>query len=337
MPCATDRSTFSTPMPVLVFGEKQAQVEQGFHGMVDKFSHLTPDCDYDSRAKRGFLYKGNMVEINGIVINQTYYTHMLAVSSVRDHNILIPLAGTHHGLFQGTALKATHNQGFFIPANDRFQFETGLDEIAGSLIIKYDLNRLNWTIESMVGSAQFAVREERVRPLPLVHGTTQFKKLLLNLFAQIDALAGEVELLKLTGFDDSFYRLLAMMVRPDLFLEPQITARERKTSQRPDLVSVFEHYVEAHLEKTILLTELEASLGVSARALQYACMKRHGCSPRTYIRNRKLDLARDRLGDTDHPVKLSSLAFELGFSSQSQFSKFFRERFGVLPSQLLKA
>lgn len=327
----------ATPLPALVFGERLASVGRGFHGLVDQFSHLTPGCDYDTRAARGFLYKGNVVAIDSIVINQNYYSHMLAVSAVKEHNILIPLAGTHNGLFRGTSLRASKEQGFFIPANDRFQFETGVDEIAGSLIIKYDINRLNWTLQTMGGNDQIWIREERVRPLPLVHGPVNFKRQMLSLLAQIDALGGDVALLKLAGFDDAFYRLLALMVQPEHFLTPALAAAARRLAERSELMTLFEQYVEAHIEKPIALSDLESGLRVSARALQYACMKRHGCPPRTYIRNRKLDLAYDRIRAAGDGVSLSSLAFELGFSSQSQFSKFFRERFGVSPSQLLKA
>lgn len=100
-------------------------------------------------------------------------------------------------------------------------------------------------------------------------------------------------------------------------------------------MKAFERYVEEHIDQPIALSALEAALGVTARALQYACLKQHGCSPRAYIRNRKLERAYARLSHRTAPAKLASLAFELGFSSQSQFARYFRERFGVLPSAVV--
>ena len=321
-------------LPPLVFGEQRATLGQGFHGMVDQFSHLTPDCDYDTKAHKGFLYKGTLFDVNGVVINQNYYSHMLAVSSVRQHNILIPLAGTHHGLFRGHKLEAFRHQGFFIPANDRFQFETGVDEIAGSLIVSYDLERLNQVILAMSGNSRLMVREERVRPLPLLQGAVDFKHLFLNLFAQIDAFGGDLALLKLNGFDDQFYRLLAMSVRPEHFLNRELADQECRAAGRDALMAMFERHVEENIDRPIHLSELEAVLGVTSRALQYACMRRHGCPPRVYIRNRRLELAHQRLRNATEPLKLARLAYELGFSSQSQFTRYFRDRFGVLPSEL---
>lgn len=321
-------------MPPLIFGERQARVGYGFHGMVDQFAHLTPKCDYDTRARNGFFFKGNVVDINGVVVNQNYYSHMLAVSPVENHNILIPLTGTHHGLWRGSKLTARQDQGFFIPANDRFQFETDVDEIAGSLIVTYDLNRLNYVLWAMTGDTRLIVSESQVRQLPLVHGAVNFRKLFLNLFSQVDSFGGNLELLMINGFDDQFYRLLAMSLRPEYFLGDEIPARDQQVIQKHEIMARFERHVEENIDKPMHLSELEAALGVTARALQYACMKRHGCSPRVYIRNRKLDMAHERLSHRADPVKLASLAFELGFSSQSQFSKYFRERFGILPSQL---
>lgn len=163
---STDTSRLPDTMPHLLFGEKEAKPAKGFHGMVDQFSHLTPKCDYDSKAKNGFFYKGNVLQINGIVVNQNYYSHMLAVSPVENHNILIPLSGTHNGIWRGTKLKAQRDQGFFIPANDLFQFETEVGEIAGSLIITYDLNRLNHVMWAMTGDRHCIVTEENVSHLP---------------------------------------------------------------------------------------------------------------------------------------------------------------------------
>jgi len=238
------------------------------------------------------------------------------------------------GLWKGRQLLARNDQGFFIPANDRFQIENTVNELTGSLIISYDLNRLNRIVQAMSGTDQLRVSGDNVRHLPLASGQIHFKKLLLGLLSQIDAYGGDAHLLQLSGFGDGFYRLLAMMVLPDVFVKPNVSPKDLRVAKQTGLMARFERYIDAHIEETITLTELEAVLGVSARALQYACSRQHGCTPREFIRDRKLDLAFDKLRLATTEVKLSSLAFELGFSSHSQFSKFFRQRFGVSPSQV---
>ena len=322
------------PFPPLIFGERGAQVEYGFNGMVDRFAHLTPNCDYDTRIQTGFFYKGNVVDVDGIVINQTLYGHMRAISPVNDHNILIPLQGVHNGIFRSRKLTAQGDQGYFIPANDRFFFETNLEGLAGSLIVKYDLGRMNGVLHAMSAGQLSLPAEDEVRHLALTSGNVNFKRMFIKLFSQIDDFEGDTELLRMSGFDDAFYRLLAMTLFPDFFLKRHLSTDEEKSARRSELMCVFDRYVEEHLDSPMTLSELEAVLGVSARSLQYACLKRHGCSPREYIRDRKLDLAFKRLRDRSESVKIANLAAELGFSSQSQFSKFFRQKFGILPSQV---
>lgn len=253
------RSYSQTVLPPLIFGENTARVGRGFHGMVDQFAHLTPDCDYDSKARSGFFYKGNVIDVGGVVINQTYYGHMLAVSSVKDHNILIPLQGTHNGLWRGSPLVAQGDQGYFIPANDRFQFETNLDGVAGSLIIKYELERLNHVLMAMTAGQLRLPTEDRVRHLPLKVGRVHFKRLFLSLLAQIDHCVGDVALLKQVGFDDAFYRLLAMTVFPAHFLSDTLTGDEQNATTRYDLMRVFERYVEERLDQPLVLSALEAA------------------------------------------------------------------------------
>ncbi|WP_193494356.1 helix-turn-helix domain-containing protein [Nitrincola alkalisediminis] len=58
-------------------------------------------------------------------------------------------------------------------------------------------------------------------------------------------------------------------------------------------------------------------------------------SPREYIRLRKLEHAYYLITRSSQ-LNITELALKLGFSSPSQFSKFFRKQYGVLPSELNK-
>ena len=75
-------------------------------------------------------------------------------------------------------------------------------------------------------------------------------------------------------------------------------------------------------------------LGVTSRTLQYACQKILGTTPREYIRNKKLDFAYHRLSNKQEDSKIAALSYELGFSSQSRFTYYFKQRFGIYPSEL---
>lgn len=53
------------------------------------------------------------------------------------------------------------------------------------------------------------------------------------------------------------------------------------------------------------------------------------------IRNKRLDLAYRTIFLNKHkPLSIKELAFKCGFSPRSQFSVFFKERFGLAPNEL---
>lgn len=314
----------------LIFGEKEAPIITGFYGMIDQFCHLTPECDYESKQKSGFLHKGNVFSINSITINQNYYSHFQASSPVKQHNILIPLAGHHFGIFNGSKVVATQNQGFFIPENKQFFFETDLEAIAGSLIISYDIHRLNNTIEIMTGSSQYTIQESSVKEIPLAYKTVHFKKLLMVLLSQIDNFNANKDLLALSGFDDQFYRLLTLLLCKEHFLKEEVCDSHDK---KKSIIHKFQQFIDENIEKPFHLSDLESHLGVTSRTLQYHCTQHLGLSPRAYIRLRKLEHAYHLMTRSSH-LNITELALKLGFSSPSQFSKFFRQQYGVLPSEL---
>ena len=59
-----------------------------------------------------------------------------------------------------------------------------------------------------------------------------------------------------------------------------------------------------------------------------------GASASTFIRNIRLDKAREMLL-TGH-YTITQVLYSVGFNSPSYFSKMYKERFGILPSELMK-
>ncbi|MCY1251301.1 Exoenzyme S synthesis regulatory protein ExsA [compost metagenome] len=78
------------------------------------------------------------------------------------------------------------------------------------------------------------------------------------------------------------------------------------------------------------LGDLTAIAGVSARQLQYAFNDNIGVSPLVYLRNARLDRARDLLLSCRMPV--SEVALRSGFNHLGKFARYYRERFGETPS-----
>ena len=77
--------------------------------------------------------------------------------------------------------------------------------------------------------------------------------------------------------------------------------------------------------------------GVSLRTLYYGFRRFRDTTPFTYLRNKRLDVAREKLlrGDP-RDTTVTSVALECGFTHLAKFASHFRHRFGRSPSSVLR-
>ncbi len=97
-----------------------------------------------------------------------------------------------------------------------------------------------------------------------------------------------------------------------------------------DFLSRFRSYAKKHLaEPDLNVEQLAAEIGLSRVQLYRKVKALTGYSPVEVIRIMRLKEAEKRLKSTDKTV--AEIAYEVGFSSPSYFSKCYRELFGILP------
>ncbi len=90
-----------------------------------------------------------------------------------------------------------------------------------------------------------------------------------------------------------------------------------------------EAYIRAHAEDTVSLAEIARAAGASERTLQASFKTHYKVSPMNFLRNLRLDNARERILSGS---SVSDAAFDSGFSHLGRFAKYYAERFGDLPS-----
>ncbi len=106
----------------------------------------------------------------------------------------------------------------------------------------------------------------------------------------------------------------------------------------PGQVRRAEEYILAHAAEPLTLADIVAAAGVPARALQLAFKKARGITPMELLRERRFELARDRLLEGDPETTVAGVAETLGFgTSPGRFSVAYRKRFGESPSETLAA
>ncbi len=96
-------------------------------------------------------------------------------------------------------------------------------------------------------------------------------------------------------------------------------------------------FIHAHAHQTVTPTELAEAAGLTLRGLQQAFRRRLGLTPTAYLRQVRLDRARDELlALTPHETTVGSVAATWGFTHFGRFSVAYRARFGESPRDTLR-
>jgi len=172
---------------------------------------------------------------------------------------------------------------------------------------------------------------DRLRSTSMNSMGTAIEPVLFQLGRLLDHFNCDSHVLQLLGYEDVLNRLLVSVLAPDLFATAAQGEQPRHTPKSQVLARLCDDML-ANLGKKISLTDLEQKSGYSARALQYAFKNRFGCSPLEWLREQRLQQARQRLISGQFKT-ITQLAYESGFGHPSQFSSAYRARFGDSPLQ----
>ena len=93
-------------------------------------------------------------------------------------------------------------------------------------------------------------------------------------------------------------------------------------------------YLDKNFQNNPSNSDVAALFGFNPNYLSNIFKEYTGYSLHTYILNKKAIYAKQLLAATDMPVQL--ISEETGFSSQNRFTEFFKNRFGISPSEFRK-
>lgn len=116
-----------------------------------------------------------------------------------------------------------------------------------------------------------------------------------------------------------------------------VTYAARRHTVTPAFVRQAEDVIMAGLASPLSLTALADAVGVPVRTLCGGFLRFRQTSPMQYLRQMRLERARDTIRATDAGVLISAIALDCGFTHFGRFSRAYKERFGELPSQTTRA
>ena len=313
----------------MAFGQRHATVNRDINTLYDMISGVASTLKaYEHIGKGDFYHRTAFVGLNDLALAATVCSPMAyEVTEDASMYFILPLHGLASARSQKQDYLASPAHGAALtPGLDR---KGSMGEIS-MLQATLKTERLRDTALSMLGQACRQQIDERLgapRALALQAGHLRFDQLFATLCKTIDDCSLQARTLNAIGFDDLFYRSVVTMAFPEHFAADVATP---EAVVRTPLDRVCDH-IDAHLTEAIYLSELEAIAGLGTRALQYAFMRRFGCTPTAWIRQRRLQLAHQRLMQASPAETVTSIALDCGFSNPGDFARLYLQGYGQSP------
>ena len=112
--------------------------------------------------------------------------------------------------------------------------------------------------------------------------------------------------------------------------------QRQKTAAAPGNVRRAEGFIQTNASKPLTIAEIAEAAGCGVRALQIAFQQFRGTTPMRVLQHARLEQARTEILRPGQTQSLARIAAEHGFSSPTQFAQFFRRKYGVYPSEMLR-
>lgn len=323
-------------LPPLLFGETDATRHVNARSLGDEVQRIFPGLNaYEPvGSPKNFFAKSYVVKLRdlSIVASAISPTHVDR-DGKQTMTLMFPLVGDCHVSLDGNRFEwAAGRAGVFMPEFDGRI--VGAGNSRSLLMLNMTKDALERTARAMFGlgtDEPVDLRLDEPRQTPVTVVGCNIEPVLRKLGSLIDMYRCDPLSLSLLGFDELLYRHVVGMLSPQAILSEQSTPLSSNTLKSRVTDRVCDEMM-VNLDKHWTLTDIERMSGLSARALQYAFKARFGCSPMDWLREQRLQLARHRLLLNDYKT-ITQLAQECGFGTASQFSAFYKARFGVTPKQ----
>ena len=133
------------------------------------------------------------------------------------------------------------------------------------------------------------------------------------------------------GSSSKYEALYAQHLFESLFALWHIGAQDDLSVMKTNIESALA-YVMRNLSTPIKVSDIAASWGISEVHLRRIFHQYVGMSPKQYMEEKRLIAAKDFLLATTRPLK--EIATQCGFASQHYFSRCFKKKYGISPTQL---
>ena len=126
-----------------------------------------------------------------------------------------------------------------------------------------------------------------------------------------------------------YYNILFLLVKD--YRESEAAPKEIQDSRRLDALSKITTYMREHYTEELKLADMASMFGYSDAYLSRMFKKYAKVNFKSYLQEIRMAFACRGLMNTDHTI--SQIALDNGFASSRAFSREFKNRYGILPSE----
>ncbi len=172
---------------------------------------------------------------------------------------------------------------------------------------------------------------EDIHASEMFHYQGSYSLKMANLFSQMGSFEG-------SGFSRHIflhgisYNLLSLQILE--YQDAQIAKESQSILLKRELklVKKASDIIENNLLEFETVQELASRVGLNSNKLQNGFKEIYGTTVNGYLHNKRLDVAYTLIKTTDY--SFSEIASMVGLSSKSYFSKIFKKRYGLTPSEI---
>ncbi len=318
----------------LLFGTPNRVLTRSILQMQDQMQRAMGwAAEYDAIGERAaFATQQSSLVINGLRISALAHTPIRTRVDSDEFSFFMPVdGGPIQSQVNGESIRCEPAKAALLaPEGERI----GIGGSRSIVVATLDKLRLVATARTMLGGDDVRLDLQRPTVIPLSAGKMNFNLLLRSSCSALDACRMNGQAAAAMALDDVFYRTLCAMLLHERLFPEEARSPGASVDGGLDLAC---QYIVAHLAERLSMTDLEQISGLSARALQYAFQRRFGCTPVTWIRNERLNAARERLLAAGEQATVTDVALAFGFSNLGNFSKYYSDKFGEYPSQTLSS
>ncbi|WP_203296445.1 helix-turn-helix domain-containing protein [Luteirhabdus pelagi] len=154
-----------------------------------------------------------------------------------------------------------------------------------------------------------------------------------NIFQEIRDFENN-DLIKKIYLEGKAYNILAQQIIE--YHDDVNGAKHYSIARQKDVDTIYKtaRYIKEHLYSSLEVKDLSETFQISEKRLQNGFKVLYGKTVNEYVQSERLDSARLLLADSE--LNISEVGHKIGITNRSYFSKMFRDKYGMTPSEFLK-